>query len=113
MVAPEILKSPKVTRYYISGVWIVSGKVTHYAIHGCYGNGVSGAVKLSKDETVAMLSSDQKPVNVWGWDYRQKRFLEGKPVQVLDGYGERFLAPIPYEKHTKDLQHLINLSWFP
>ena len=108
----SVFEKKEVDTYFISGVWVSMGKVAYYAVHEFLNPGVGSAKRFSKAEAIFLVEKPEIKVYVWGWDYKSSRFLVGKQIQVIGGYSGKYLATIPQDDKTKDLKHLINLSWF-
>ena len=99
--------------YYISGILHDdSGLVSHYAVHEFLDPGVTGCRQFTKEELIALIETEGVKVFVWGWDYKTGRFQVGKQVYCSTGKIGKFLHHMPYEQRTKNLKHLIKISWF-
>ena len=99
--------------HYVSGIWEDhSGLVSHYAVHDFLNPGVSGVRKLTKAQMIDLIETEGKLVYVFGWDYKKGHFVQGKQVFCSDGHQGKYLHHKPYEDRTKNLKHLIKISWF-
>jgi len=99
--------------HFISGIWVDhSGIVSHYAVHDFLDPGASGARRLTKYQTIDLVDTEGRVVYVWGWDYKNGRFVQGKQVFCTHGQNGSYLHHKPFEDRTKNLKHLIKIDWF-
>jgi len=104
---------PPSTAYLISGVWTdYKSEISHYAVHQLLNPGVSGCKKFTREETIDLVENGGKPFYVFGWDYTKGRFRQGQRIIVVNGYKEKYLTVESREERTKNLKHLIRISWF-
>nr|WP_322625661.1 hypothetical protein [uncultured Flavobacterium sp.] len=101
------------TGYLISSVFIPLQEPTHYMVHQYLDPGVSGGIKMSKDDVIALVETSGMPVYVWLWNYEQGRFVIGKQVKCnVDYSGAKYLWINEKDPATKNLKHLIKIEWF-
>ncbi|UMY64665.1 MULTISPECIES: hypothetical protein [unclassified Flavobacterium] len=101
-----------VTICFISGIWTESNRVTHYAIHKFLDPGVTAPAKLTLEQVVEVIEKYKRRIFTWEWSYEAGRFLEGKEVFFKRNERGCYLYTAPYEARTKNLRHLLNLSWY-
>lgn len=99
-------------KYRISGVWKDnSGVITHYAFHEVGDKSTSRAKKMSKSDSVTLLSSSSNDAYTWLWNYKKAGWEIGEEVTVVDGQNGKYLRSNPDNKLTDNLAHLIDFDW--
>jgi len=94
-------------KFKISGVWITSGVITHYAIHHPSENGFYKAIKTTKADAVKLVNNTANETMTWLWDYQNSSWKNGAKVE---GVGD-FLRSHHDGKVSDNLAHLINYEW--
>lgn len=103
---------PPITQYLVSAVYYQDNAVTHFYVHQFYDPGVGEAHKLSKKQLRTLFARPGITVYTAQWNYEEGRFEVSQQVFVKD-YNDTFhFYVLPEDRRTKDLRHLINLSWY-
>lgn len=108
-----MITPPEFTAYLISGIWYdPKGEVSHYAVHKFLNPGVGGCRKLEKSTVIDLVEMSGKPFYIMGWDYNTGKFRQGQQIILVNNQTGKYLWTITKEQRTKNLKHLINVSWF-
>lgn len=100
-----------VSAYYISGVWLEGGQVTHYAVHRFTNPGVSGITKATKEDVIKVFESRGLPFYTWEWDYQMGYFQKGERIILHEVFNSKILWTVSRNDSRKNLKHLISYSW--
>lgn len=105
------MKSP-INQYLVSAIFLDMNVVTHFAVHEYYNPGVGGAHKLSMAQMKKLFERDGVSVFIAEWNYQEGKFIIAQQA-FMKKFNENFHFYIePEDYKTKNLRHLINLSWY-
>lgn len=102
--------------YRISGVWKnENGVITAYAFHtyNRQANTLGKATKVLKAEAIRLLEINGNSAVTWVWDYKIATWKVEANVEVVNGATGKYLRSDRDNKTTDNLDHLIDLIWFP
>lgn len=107
------MPEPKlITQYLISAIFYKDNAVSHFYVHQFYDPGVAGAHKLSKQQLKTLFARSGVTVYTAEWNYSEGRFEVSQQV-FIKFYNDAFhFYVLPEDRKTKDLRHLVNLSWY-
>jgi hypothetical protein len=102
----------QVTQYLISAVYLDNNTVTHFFVHQFYNPGVGSAHKLSKDQLKQLFERPGISVYTAEWNYREGKFIIVQQAFLKIFKDSFYFHILPEDHKTKNLRHLINLSWY-
>lgn len=103
---------PPVTQYLISAVYLQDNMVTHYFVHEFFNPGIGAGHKLSRDQLKKLFERPAISVYSAEWNYSEGKFVVAQQV-FIKIYNDTFnFYILPDDHRTKNLKHLVNLSWY-
>jgi len=105
-------EAKQVNQYLVSAVYRDNNIVTHFFVHQFYDPGVGEAHKLTAAQLKKLFERPGISVFTAEWDYKHGKFMIVEQV-FIKHYKETFhFYVLPEDSKTKNLRHLINLSWY-
>jgi hypothetical protein len=100
--------------YYISGVWKVSGKVTHVFLHATNGSkfDVQG-IKRSEAYVINLIKTDKKTVYTLVYNYNNNNdWSEGAKVNVIQEGNTEYLRTSADKTLKDNLDNMLPMNTF-